>query len=248
MQNETPMAMDLPRPEYAESAAEAVAKIMACADIAVDSIGRQAEREVGEIWAEAEARPAREAMERRERLALLRAELAEQAAALALSYASILEQIGDVDRMLLGQQAEVGTEPGQELREADPRVAAIRMTLRERTRVHDPQAPQDQQAQEAPWVEREIGAPAPATTAADIWPPAEHQAHADAQAWPVEQQAQTFQYQQAPVQHQPPPVEQQAPAQQPAVELWHAPQEPEFAHLEPEEPRRRPWRLWKRAA
>jgi hypothetical protein len=216
MQNESPMAMELPRPEYAESAAAAVAKIMACADIAVDSIGRQAEAEVAEIWAEAEARPAREALERRERLAILRAELAEQAAALALSYASILEQIGDVDRMLHGQAPPAAAEPEHELREADPRVAAIRMTLRERTRVHDPQAAPEQQAQEAPWVEREIAAPAGVPTAvpAETWPPAQ-----PAEEWPA------------------------APAA-----AWEAPQEAGFAHLEPEQGRRRPWRLWKRAA
>ncbi len=158
-----PPTTPMPRTECAASAAEAVAEILACADMAVAAIGRQAEARVREINARAEAGPAEEAGARRAHLELLRGELAERAAALALSYGSILEELGAIDRMLGGESA-AGAEAG----DPDPRVAAIKMTLRERRRVHAPaeQAP----VPGAPWVEPPTGADADRESTRELWP------------------------------------------------------------------------------
>lgn len=249
------MASPMPRPEFAESAAEAVAGILACADVAVGAIGRSAEQQVLKMTAEVEARPAEEALRRREQLTQLRGELAERAAALALSYGSILDQLGQIDAMLAGER------PAADAADADPRVAAIRMTLRERRRVHAPAeaetaqvgTPAEGQAQQTvpaaepvpagPWVASQGGAVAQDTT----WPPAQPAPAPAPQSWPVEQPAQSWQ-----AEHQvtrewqvaPPAPQPQAGYATPPV-----PAQPSLP-VQPEAPvaRRRSWRLWQRAA
>ncbi len=120
-------------PERAISTAEAVARILACADVAVDTIARSAQRQVSEIEAGVEARAAQETVERQARLERLRHELGERAAELATAYAGITAELGEVDRALaaLGKPAV----PAAANDESDARVAAIKMTLRERRRI-----------------------------------------------------------------------------------------------------------------
>lgn len=167
------MATELPRTGCEDSTLKAVCDVMACADIAVGSIGRQAEREMEAMLAEARARPSREALERRQRLAQLREELTEQAAAIALSYASIVEDIGAVDSMLRGQARD--TVEGATV-DAGERVGAVRMTLRERVRTEDSDVGRAKPKSDAPWVERTIGRP-------EGWPP-ERKAERES-SWPA---------------------------------------------------------------
>lgn len=146
-----------PTPESARIAApagEAVAQILACADIAVSSIERQAEQRVREIRAGAEVSPEAEALQRQARLETVRTDLTDRAAALADAYRAIHEELEAVDRMLAAIAHGTAYEAPGPQATADPRVAAIKMTLRERQRIHigteaTPAAPAA--AQPAPW-------------------------------------------------------------------------------------------------
>jgi len=211
-----PASSPMPRTECASTAAEAVAEILACADVAVGAIGRQAEAQVREMTERAEARPAEEAMRRQVHLEQLRHELAERAAALAFSYNSILEELGAIDRMLAGEADGLA---GQGEVESDPRLASIRMTLRERRRVHPAGEASDMPA--APWVEPVAEAAGAEQSTQEVW---------------RLQAATQWQESQPAAEPWPPVAATPAPAA--------APQ-----YVQPEvQPQRRSWRLWKRAA
>jgi hypothetical protein len=145
----------MPHTDFATPVAGAVAEILACADIAAGAIARQAEAQVREMTARAESRPAEEAARRRARLEQVRGELAERAAALAFSYGSIVEELGVIDRMLA---------------EDDPRLAAIKMTLRERRRIHVPTG--EAQVPAAPWADPDAEPSSAQEATQEIWPPA----------------------------------------------------------------------------
>jgi hypothetical protein len=119
------------RPE-SRVAAEAVERILAAAEAAVEAVGRRSEQELRRIDAELDARAAEEAEERRLRLERLRAELGERARALAGAYAAILGQLAGIEAALAGEP--LGPD-GQASRAEAGRVAAIKMTLRERQRI-----------------------------------------------------------------------------------------------------------------
>ncbi len=155
-----------PTPESARIAApagEAVARILACADMAVSAIERQAEQRVREL--RDERAPEHEALQRQARLELLRTDLTDRAVALADSWRAINEELEAVDRMLAAighgsaHEASPAADPPPA---ADPRVAAIKMTLRERQRIQiGPEAaPAPAAPRQAPW---HYEAPAPET-------------------------------------------------------------------------------------
>lgn len=121
-------------PHYAVPSAtpDAVDRILSYTDTAIASIVRRTEHQVREIAAQADARSAGEAMQRRAELTELRRELTERASALAIQYEAILDQLETAEAALgvwAGQEAPPGAEP------LDPRVDAIKMTLRERQRI-----------------------------------------------------------------------------------------------------------------
>lgn len=113
------------------SAAGAVDRILSHTESAVASIVRRTEHQVREMAAEVDARSADQAAARCEQLARLRAELIERGSALAIHYEEILDQLDAVELALgaLAGERGVCTEPG------DQRIAAIKMTLRERQRI-----------------------------------------------------------------------------------------------------------------
>lgn len=116
------------------SAAEAVDRILASTESAVASIVRRAEHEVRGLAADLDSRIARDAIERTARLVQLRRELTDRASTLAVHFEAILDQLDAVEAALAinaggARGARPGTEPG------DSRLAAIKMTLRERQRI-----------------------------------------------------------------------------------------------------------------
>ncbi len=116
------------------SAAEAVDRILASTESAVASIVRRTEHEVRGMAADLDSRIARDAIERTARLVQLRRELTDRASTLAVHFEAILDQLDAVEAALAvntggARGVRHGTEPG------DTRVAAIKMTLRERQRI-----------------------------------------------------------------------------------------------------------------
>jgi len=119
------------RPE-SRVAAEAVERILTSAQLAVEAIGRRSEQQLRCIAAELQARVAEEAEERRLRLERLRADLTQRAEALAGAYAAIVEQLAAIEAALAGGRPTAGD---QALRAEQGRLAAIKVTLRERQRM-----------------------------------------------------------------------------------------------------------------
>lgn len=113
------------------SSVEAVDRILAYTDTAVASIVRRTEHQVREIAAAADAQSASEALVRREQIAQLRRELTDRASALAVRYEAILDQLDAAEVALATWAGPARPQAGP----ADPRVDAIKMTLRERQRI-----------------------------------------------------------------------------------------------------------------
>jgi alanyl-tRNA synthetase len=124
-------------PPLAPSTADAVDRILAYTESAVASIVRRTEHQVREIAAEVDARATRDATERSSQLGQLRRELTERASALAVHYEDILNQLDAVEAALAALGGESGTakERQSEPDQNDARIAAIKMTLRERQRI-----------------------------------------------------------------------------------------------------------------
>jgi hypothetical protein len=160
---------ELPETSVVDSAAAAVARILACADEAVEAIAGSTREQVRQIEAEAlDAGPEQEAVRRKAQLAVLRIELARQSAALASAYAESVEELGRVEQALIGLGGD--PEATRPVGGEDPGEAGIRMTLRERTTIEPP-----------PWADEagvaEERAPtfaveAVAPVAEPAWPPA----------------------------------------------------------------------------
>lgn len=125
-----------------DPSAAAIAEIVACAEQAIDAIVERAELQITELAAAVEARVMEAGMDRRQRLQQLRHDLAAKASALAVAQAEVGGLLGAIDAQLDAiRVAPAGVErlyatPPPEL--SDPRVAAIKMTLRERQRIHVP--------------------------------------------------------------------------------------------------------------
>jgi hypothetical protein len=151
------MSLGRENPERAVLTAEAVAQILACADVAVEGIAQTAESEVIGIEAEQEEMAYEDAVQRKTRLKLLRLDLAEQATNLAATYASLVEHITELDRAVAELE-------GAEIAVPAPPGAGIGMTVRETQRMHFagevPQEPPAQPAQ-AQWPATEASEPPP---------------------------------------------------------------------------------------
>jgi hypothetical protein len=126
----------VPSPSLAGSTTEAVERVLACTQTAVDAIKDRTEQQVRQIATDLELRAMEEAVERRMRLEQLRHELADRASALLLSYEAINQRLGEIDAVLAGWTEQVGSRgqvgPGQ------PSAALGRVTLRERQRISVP--------------------------------------------------------------------------------------------------------------
>ncbi len=113
------------------SPARAIGEVMAGADLAIEDVATSARRRIVEVERDFEERLREESVKRRAGLGLLRMELAERAARLAAAYAETAQQLGEIDSALreLGEP----TQPGGDLR---PEVPPVKITLRERRRMH----------------------------------------------------------------------------------------------------------------
>lgn len=120
----------------ASSTAEAIERILARTESAAAAIRGRAEQQARQMAADLELRAVEEAIERRTRLEQLHSELASRAAALGVAYEAIGEQLTAVEAALSGWVAGSGFAAQAEAGQA--RVAAIRMTLRERRRIDVP--------------------------------------------------------------------------------------------------------------
>jgi hypothetical protein len=121
-------------PGAGSSALGAAERILALADDAVDAIAARTEQEVRKMAAGVEVAAAEEALRRRVRLERLRGDLAERASALAAAYAEALGLLAQVDGALQSP-GEVPLAQRRQDGSADPRIAAIKVTLRERQRI-----------------------------------------------------------------------------------------------------------------
>jgi hypothetical protein len=121
-------------PTVPASSADSVDRILAYTDTAIASIVRRTEHQVREIAVATDARGRSEAIERHAQLAQLRRELTDRASALAIPYEAILNQLEAAEAALaLWAGTGAGAEHGADA--FDPRVDAIKMTLRERQRI-----------------------------------------------------------------------------------------------------------------
>lgn len=116
---------------------DAVARIVDYAEEAVDAIATHAERQVAELAGEVESRSIDAGLWRRQRLFAVRQELAERAQALATAQAEVSTLLTALDAQLAAT-ADPQLAPGPPAEVADPRLEAIRMTLRERQRIEVP--------------------------------------------------------------------------------------------------------------
>jgi hypothetical protein len=145
------------------STGAAVERILSGAEEAVEAIADRTHQQVRELAAGVELKTAEEVHARRLRLEGVRAELAVRAADLATAYGATIVQMAEIDAALA---APVGAPPRAVPDGAagvDPRVAAIRMTLRERRRIGiavEPGQP-DPAAVAAPPVAVSVPPPAP---------------------------------------------------------------------------------------
>jgi hypothetical protein len=120
------------------SLAERVEGILLQTELAVQSIVRRVDHQAREIAAEADARLARDAIERHARLEELHRDLTERAVAISHGYEEIVRQLGAVEEALAAMTSPGGYGIGE--------VVGVRMKLRERTRISvaydaDSQAP-----------------------------------------------------------------------------------------------------------
>ena len=134
---EPPSATLAAAPPLAPTTSDAVDRILAYTESAVASIVRRTEHQVREIAADVDARATRDAAERSAQLAQLRRDLTERATALAVHYEYILDQLDAVEAALaaLGGEQKTAREQQPEPDQNDARIAAIKMTLRERQRI-----------------------------------------------------------------------------------------------------------------
>ena len=233
--------------QIAAPAGEAVAEILACADIAVNSIARQAEQEVAAMYAASAVE--QEALQRQARLEALRTDLNDRAAALAEAYRAIYEELEAVEGMLatIAQGTAYGAVPRRE--PVDPRVAAIKMTLRERQRIVIPEdpAPAEPEAyqqvahrvEEAPWAQGDVAVEQSAWV----------QPSQPVPAWGAAPEAPATHLPAQPVHSTPAQEAWQAPPWAPAPQQQIPAPDPAQAPLAQEPPRpRRSWLPWQRAA
>lgn len=121
---------------------DAVARIVDYAEEAVDAIAAHAERQIAELAGEVESRSVDAGHWRRQRLFAVRQELAERARALATAQAEVATLLEALDGQLAAS-ADPRRVPAPPSEVADPRLEAIRLTLRERQRIEVP-APEAQ--------------------------------------------------------------------------------------------------------
>ncbi len=122
----------------APSLAERVEGILLQTELAVQSIVRRVDHQAREVAAEADARLARQAIERHARLEELHRDLSERAVAISRGYEEIVRQLAAVEAALSAMAASGGYGTGE--------MVGVRMKLRERARISvaydaDSQAP-----------------------------------------------------------------------------------------------------------